>query len=435
MAKMQSVVGYFESSTQAMTKLLDFQRTSHLSIYKNQRPKKPLQDVVTRWWSTYRSITRLRFLKKAITSLLVVGEIECEHISKEEWLVLDQLQILLETMAHFQRILEGESYVTGSLVPVAVFQIRQGYVEVIECDDTDPSVKSLAKVLLTDFDNRYAPACSDSGKVKYHREDTIGKYNRYIGIHQYFFVASFLDPRVAPLLSDMMTPDDYNMLKSDVIDFMVAKLKARSDNLFNENAPKQKSAPATQPPQNNSKRSQLKDKMFRGLNTKSLDAATATGNDPNDNDTALRAVCESELDRYLHDAINKGACAMYDENDAFNDPLKWWKENGAKYPYVANIARKYLAIPATSAPSERVWSRLARILSLRRACLSDDLVGRMMYVKENLLFLRKHYCSLRKKEMSKDLHHLVDLEFNYLIATDECDEDIDVGENDHLLDF
>jgi hypothetical protein len=62
------------------------------------------------------------------------------------------------------------------------------------------------------------------------------------------------------------------------------------------------------------------------------------------------------------------------------------KENGAKYPYVANIARKYLAIPATSAPSERVWRRLARILSLRRARLSDDLAGCMMYVKENLLF-------------------------------------------------
>ena len=62
---------------------------------------------------------------------------------------------------------------------------------------------------------------------------------------------------------------------------------------------------------------------------------------------------------------------MYDENDAFNDPLKWWKENGAKYPYVANIARKYLAIPATSAPSEQACSRLARILSLQRAGLSD----------------------------------------------------------------
>jgi hypothetical protein len=84
MAKMQSVVVYFESSTQAMTKLLDFQRTSHLSIYKDQHwPKKPLQDVVTQWWLTYCSITRLRFLKKAIRSLLVVGNIECKHITKK----------------------------------------------------------------------------------------------------------------------------------------------------------------------------------------------------------------------------------------------------------------------------------------------------------------------------------------------------------------
>jgi hypothetical protein len=143
---------------------------------------------------------------------------------------------------------------------------------------------------------------------------------------------------------------------------LIATLKA-SDNMFNENVPKQKSAPATQPPKNDSKHSQLKDKMFWGLNTKSLDATTATGNDPNDNDTAICAVCKFELDHYLHDVINKGACAMYDENDAFNDPLKWWKENGAKYPYVANIACKYLVIHATSAPSEQVWSRLERILS------------------------------------------------------------------------
>jgi hypothetical protein len=59
----------------------------------------------------------------------------------------------------------------------------------------------------------------------------------------------------------------------------------------------------------------------------------------------------------------------------------------------------------------------------------------MMFVKENLVFLRKHYPELRKKETVNELHHLVNLEFNYLIAMDEEDEDIDVGKNDHLLDF
>jgi hypothetical protein len=145
------------------------------------------------------------------------------------------------------------------------------------------------------------------------------------------------------------------------------------------------------PPKNDLKNSQLKDKMFWGLNTKAPDAATATGNDLKHDDIALRAVCVSELDCYLHGVINKGACPMYDADDAFNNPLKWWKENCAKYPYVANIACKYLAIPATSAPSEQVWSRLKKIISLRHAHLSDDLVGCMMFVKENLVFLHKHY--------------------------------------------
>ncbi len=100
--------------------------------------------------------------------------------------------------------------------------------------------------------------------------------------------------------------------------------------------------------------------MLLGLNTKAPDAATATGNDSNHDDIALHAVCVSDLDRYLHDVINEDACPMYDAYDAFNDPLKWRKESCAKYPYVAIIAHKYLAISATSALSEQVWSHLAK---------------------------------------------------------------------------
>ncbi len=85
-----------------------------------------------------------------------------------------------------------------------------------------------------------------------------------------------------------------------MIDFMIPKIKANAK-LFNENALKQPSAPsapATQPPKNDSKCSQLKDKMFWGLNTKAPDAATSTENDFNHDDIALCAVCVSELDCY-----------------------------------------------------------------------------------------------------------------------------------------
>ena len=37
-------------------------------------------------------------------------------------------------------------------------------------------------------------------------------------------------------------------------------------------------------------------------------------------------------------------------------PLMWWTTHQAAYTHVAALARKYLAIPASSAPSERVFS-------------------------------------------------------------------------------
>ena len=38
------------------------------------------------------------------------------------------------------------------------------------------------------------------------------------------------------------------------------------------------------------------------------------------------------------------------------NPLCWWKETAFCYPILSHLARKYLAIPATSAPSKRAFN-------------------------------------------------------------------------------
>lgn len=66
------------------------------------------------------------------------------------------------------------------------------------------------------------------------------------------------------------------------------------------------------------------------------------------------------------------------------DPLIWWKENEWKLPLLANLARKYLCVPATSVPSERVFSTAGDIVSAQRAALDSDKVDMLIFLKKNM---------------------------------------------------
>ena len=67
-----------------------------------------------------------------------------------------------------------------------------------------------------------------------------------------------------------------------------------------------------------------------------------------------------------------------------NDILQWWKIHCYDFPTLAKLARHVLAIPASSAPSERAFSICGRILEERRSMLKPTAVN-------NLLFL--HSCA------------------------------------------
>jgi hypothetical protein len=73
---------------------------------------------------------------------------------------------------------------------------------------------------------------------------------------------------------------------------------------------------------------------------------------------------ESELGHYL-----SGLTA-----DASTDVLKWWKRHASMYPRLARTARDYLAIPATSVPAERVFSRGSDLITKKRGSLSEDVI-------------------------------------------------------------
>lgn len=77
------------------------------------------------------------------------------------------------------------------------------------------------------------------------------------------------------------------------------------------------------------------------------------------NETAL----EVELNVYI---------AKSKSFDHKSDPLKFWTDRKEKLPLMFDVAVDILAVPATTAPVERVFSRASYILSKKRHNLSDD---------------------------------------------------------------
>ena len=66
------------------------------------------------------------------------------------------------------------------------------------------------------------------------------------------------------------------------------------------------------------------------------------------------------------------------------------------------LAVKNLAIPATSAPSARIWSQAARVLSVKQNRMSEKVTSAIMYCRENMELLHKYYAEIAKERMHPD---------------------------------
>lgn len=65
------------------------------------------------------------------------------------------------------------------------------------------------------------------------------------------------------------------------------------------------------------------------------------------------------------------------------DPLAWWKVNQKAFPRLASLARKFLAVPATSVPVERFFSKASLIYTNRRSSLKPSKVEMLMHLHLN----------------------------------------------------
>ena len=88
-----------------------------------------------------------------------------------------------------------------------------------------------------------------------------------------------------------------------------------------------------------------------------------------------------ELDKYLAEPL-----APHDIN-----PLHWWKEKAPIYYRLSRVACSLLCIPATSVPSERIFSKAGLTITKLRNSLKRTNVDALVFLNKNMHLLKINF--------------------------------------------
>ena len=89
---------------------------------------------------------------------------------------------------------------------------------------------------------------------------------------------------------------------------------------------------------------------------------------------------KSNLDSVKAEVLSYLSTSCLDEGD---NPLIFWKINAVTYPALAALAKRYLSIPASSGPVERLFSIGGKIFRPDRCRITDDKFEKLMNIKCN----------------------------------------------------
>ncbi|CAM9559514.1 unnamed protein product, partial [Ectocarpus sp. 4 AP-2014] len=301
----RGLVSRYTTSSQMADRLAQF-----VNIYLGSDNKKPIQDVVTRWWSSCAMGSRLVELKKPIRKHEEADKLEL-MLRAEHWAVLEMILPILEPFMHTQTLLEGRKYVTGRLVVPFIHDLR---------DNLEAAVMPCVKALHEDFINRWG----DGNNILTYAE---GSRRQPRGFKSVQVLATALDPHTKMLYG---TPDDEH---ADMWKFV------QSESV--------KVALATRQEKNSTEE---KDHGTGGVNKGSEEEVESEEDDSEENQDGRKSR-----------RVNL-------------DPLDWWRKKSADFPHLSILARRVLAIPATQAESERLFSCAGNIGTKNRNKLASSTV-------------------------------------------------------------
>jgi hypothetical protein len=337
-----------ESNTEIMITLAKLRR--HIYVFRNRRqwsdalrrqtlaaslkPRQLTLDMLIRWNSTYHMLTTAKYLRDPITAVCATQTLDLSMreiaLTLEDWVIIQGLEDL------FKIFLSPSQKMQASTYPTLNFVIPK-YLKMIErLKMTIQAVGNQTTIGL---------ACT-AALLKLNQYYTLTTSQRY----SHSAVATVCDPRMNLAVFQRLWPTSINNVKRDQV---LAQFRA----VYN---------------QYNSREYQLNKERIE----QQIQLEVEEQLDPDSDDdlyvTTATSYQEPEWKRW-----NNEGCP-----GPQTDILKYWAAKQYQYPVIAKIARDHLAIPATSAASERVFSNGSDIITKKRNRLSPSTVRYLLCLRD-----------------------------------------------------
>ncbi|XP_041366567.1 E3 SUMO-protein ligase ZBED1-like [Gigantopelta aegis] len=342
----RKLVSYFRRSVVANNELKVRQKQMHLTEHSL------VLDCPTRWNSTFDMFERL--IEQRLSVYAVVhnmkspGDARILDLTDSHWTIIEGMIPVLKPLYMATRIMCSEEYPTISGLDPILYSLKNHHLLVKDTDCV--SVATFKEKLLADIHRRYSL-----------NDDKI--------LSSLTMLATFLDPRYKnlPFLSD----EQRETVKANVLSGVNA-LQIPNDY---QNNPSQIDASTSASP---------------------TVSADADGIEPC---LKYAKMSQDEVSFLLGPYFNTEECEIIVPTSSSEElalymtvkpigtnknPFDWWRLNKTVYPTLAVLARHVLSVPATSVPSERVFSVAGGTVTKLRASLDSDSVDKLIFLNKSI---------------------------------------------------
>jgi len=334
----RKLVGHFKHSSSATSRLHDIQREIGLPAHQL------LQDVATRWNSSYIMLNRLSEQKRAVSLCLADDDKSVGlQLTSHQWTLMARVVKLLRPFEQLTREISSADACLSVVLPAV-----QAILLFLQNDACDTGLKKTVDEIVAALTKRFTPLLTEA----------------------IYAVSTALDPRFK--LTYIADDEQRIKVKTDVLTAAMMNAtplhSSHSSAVRGDHAGDGNDDNACIPPRKKEKLDADVDFWVSWDNVHAHHQQTQQADVPSD-------LAEVELSKYVAAPCQPRA----------SDPLTWWHDNMARFPLLSAAARRYLAAPATSVPSERLFSSAGDIADDKRTCLLAENLERLVFLKANLM--------------------------------------------------